>query len=121
MESRIVEFSVSDFAHKYYCYLENLSPEELCTFFDSMTFPEECRKLGFEMDCGNSFREVYSDAFESETELSRIIDEITNVKVLGSAIFSKWRYFNHWAYNPQEEYMSNPHWFLIAFRRLMEI
>ena len=120
MESREPVISISSFARKYYRYLESPSTEELCAFFDSMTFPEECWKLGFEMDCGNSFREAYGDAFESETELCRVIDEITDVKLLGSAIFSKWRYFNHWAYNSVEEYMSNPRWFLIALRRLME-
>lgn len=30
--------------------------------------------------------------------LERIVDQVTDIPLLGSAIYSRWRYFNHWAY-----------------------
>ena len=85
-------------------------------------FADDCRALGFEMDCGHAFCERYGNAFESTEELLKIIDEIDNVKLLGSAIFSQWRYFNHWAYSGVEILEpKNREWFIIALKRMEEL
>ncbi len=85
------------------------------------TFADECSSLGFKMDCGKAFEEAYSDshAFNDYRELDKIIDSITDIALLGSGIFSKWRYFTHWA-GPGENMLSfeNRSWFITALGRL---
>lgn len=63
---------------------------------------DDCAALGFEMDCGNAFSEKYGNAVNNHEALERIIDEVSDTQLLGSAIFSQWRYFNHWAYSGAE-------------------
>lgn len=83
---------------------------------------KEMRKLGFEMDSGTSFMSVYDNAIHEETELRKIIHNIDDVSLLGSAIFSKWRYFNHWAYSGAEIFEpENRRWFILALSRLAEL
>lgn len=60
---------------------------------------DECAALGFQMDCGNAFAVKYGDAAFKQDALSGIIDDVTDIDLLGSAIYSRWRYFNHWAYD----------------------
>lgn len=59
---------------------------------------DDCVALGFEMDCGHAFSERYGQAANNLEALNRIIDDVTDIPLLGSAIYSQWRYFNHWAY-----------------------
>ena len=88
---------------------------------EDSTFADECFSLGFEMDCGKAFESAFpeSKAFNDYRELDKIIDSIDNVPLLGSAIFSKWRYFTHWA-GPGEDILSfeNRSWFITALGRL---
>lgn len=81
---------------------------------------DECAALGFEMDCGNAFAEKYGDASHDHEALDRIIEEITDIPLLGSAIFSQWRYFNHWAMGGEDILrFENRAWFLTALGRLI--
>jgi len=83
---------------------------------------DECAALGFEMDCGDAFSEKYGNAATDCTELKRIIDEVTDIALLGSAIYSQWRYFNHWAYSGEEILApANSEWFITALRRMAEL
>lgn len=88
---------------------------------ENASFGEECFSLNFEMDCGNAFINTFPDrnVFDDWQELDEIIDSIEDVYLLGSAIFSKWRYFNHWA-EPGESITdgANRKWFIIALERL---
>lgn len=80
---------------------------------------DDCDALGFEMDCGNSFAETYGEAVHNYEELDKIIDSVTDIKLLGSAIYSRWRYFNHWAYTGEEILeFKNRSWFILALSRL---
>ena len=80
---------------------------------------DDCRALGFQMDCGNAFSEKYGKAASSCDELNRIIDEVTDIELLGSAIYSQWRYFNHWAYDATDILKpENRAWFILALSRL---
>lgn len=80
---------------------------------------DDCAALGFQMDCGHAFSEKYGSAARKYSELDKIIDDVTDINLLGSAIYSQWRYFNHWAFNaasilePQ-----NRSWFILALSRL---
>lgn len=51
--------------------------------------------------------------------LNRIIDDVTDIPLLGSAIYSQWRYFNHWACDAAEILApQNRAWFILALSRL---
>lgn len=83
---------------------------------------DECRVLGFEMDCGHAFEEKYGLAVNNSEELSRIIDRVDDIPLLGSAIYSQWRYYSHWAYSPAEILEpKNREWFILALTRLAEL
>jgi len=80
---------------------------------------DDCAALGFEMDCGHAFTEKYGDAVSNSEALARIIDEVDDIPLLGSAIYSQWRYFNHWAYSGAEILEpQNRAWFILALSRL---
>lgn len=80
---------------------------------------DDCAALGFVMDCGNSFYEKYGNAINDYKELDKIIDEIDDIQLLGSGIYSNWRYFNHWSYSASEILeFHNRSWFILALSRL---
>lgn len=117
------QLSLTDFAQRYIDYFErefNPATDAYYRFFDSMEFPEECRTLGFEMDCGHSFIETYGmDAWNDAKSLTNVIGLINDVKLIGSAIFSQWRYFNHGSYEHAQE--KDKQWFLLMLRRLKKL
>lgn len=80
---------------------------------------DDCNTFGFEMDCGYAFQEKYKDAFNNLRTLNRVLDRIDDIDLLGSAIYSKWRYFNHWAYDAAE-ILSQPSrgWFVAILSRM---
>lgn len=83
---------------------------------------DDCEALGFIMDCGHAFSEKYGNAVYNSEALGRIIYQITDIPLLGSAIYSRWRYFNHWAYSGEE--ILNPknrEWFILSLSRLDEL
>ncbi len=81
-------------------------------------FADDCEQLGFEMDCGAAFDRKYG-AFGSSKALDKVVDEITDISLLGSALYSKWRYFNHWAYDAAEILEpENRAWFILALSRI---
>ena len=80
---------------------------------------DDCTALKFEMEGGKAFRNRYGDATFKEEALKKIIDEVTDIPLLGSAIFSRWRYFNHWADSGEAILKpENRAWFLCALERL---
>ncbi|SCY69790.1 hypothetical protein SAMN02910292_02555 [Lachnospiraceae bacterium XBB2008] len=109
---------IAAFSQRYYKIIENpnTDEEEL-----NRLFPDDCRSIGFEMDSGNSFIALYGkDAFHNIDSLKETIQKVDEVMVLGSGIFSKWRYLTHWA---EESVLSetNIEWFLLALNRLYEL
>jgi hypothetical protein len=123
MNQRIIPpITLAEFAQKYLDFFERTAVDDraMYSFFDDSAFPDECWSLGFEMDCGHSFIETCGeDAWRSVDGLRRIVDNINDVNLLGSAIFSQWRYFNHWAgCGPSEE---DREWFIVIFRRLKRL
>ncbi|MBK1809506.1 hypothetical protein JHL18_02455 [Clostridium sp. YIM B02505] len=80
---------------------------------------DDCAVLGFEMDGGHAFFEKYGKAANNYEALDRIIDDVKDIPLLGSAIYSQWRYFNHWAYTGAEILEpQNRAWFILALSRL---
>lgn len=80
---------------------------------------DDCEVLGFVMDCGHAFAEKYGSAANNSNDLGKIIDEVYDISLLGSAIYSQWRYFNHWAYSGEEILKpQNRAWFILALSRL---
>ena len=83
---------------------------------------EEMRDLGFKIDSDEVFVSVYGNTVNDEKTLNRIINSIEDVDLLGSAIYSKWRYYNHWAYSGAE--ILEPQvraWFVSSLNRLEEL
>lgn len=110
---------IHDFAVKYHGLYANPQTTE-CEIEDG--FADQCFSFGFEMDCGNKFIEIFSsDAFYKNDELDKVIDDINDVALLGSAIFSHWRYVTHW--DDYSSLLDEEHrpWFITAFGRLAVI
>lgn len=94
---------------------QNINYIELVDHF----MADDCDALGFEMDCGKAFEKAYGNAVYDQRELDKIIDDVTDISLIGSAIYSRWRYFNHWAYTGEEILESNNRaWFILALSRL---
>lgn len=64
--------------------------------FETMEFSDDCRALGFEMDCGQAFTEAFPGCFRDPVATERAIAGCNDVDLLGSALHSGWRYYNHW-------------------------
>ena len=97
------------------------TPESKYRFFDSDSFSNDCRALGFEMDCGNAFIAAYGmDAWRSFEVLRATIDKINDVMIIGSGLFSKWREYNHWS-SPSDANDETKEWFLVLLKRMQEI
>ena len=107
-----------EFARKYYTLY---SDPKSCDRDVDTRFAEECDAIGFEMDCGKLFIEKYSEvAFYQTSEILKIIDQISDPDLLGSAIFSRWRYITHWTRDSLLDKENRP-WFVTAFGRLRDI
>ena len=58
------------------------------------------------------------DVFKDNEALKRIMDQV-DLQTLGNAIFSQWRYWNHWSMGRMEE--ADFEWFVMAYSRLAEL
>lgn len=115
--------NIRTFAEKYikFFYTEFGTPESKYRFFDTNTFPDDCRKLGFKMDCGDGFVGAYGEnAWRTPEGLKAAIDGIDDVMIIGSGLFSKWRDYNHWS-SPMDANDDTKEWFLLLLKRLQEI
>jgi len=107
---------IHEFAITYYNLYENPDTNEREV---EDGFADICFAFGFKMDCGNAFIEIYSEeAFYNTEVFEEIIDNVDDVMLLGSAIFSKWRCITHWDYIPDLLSEDSRKWFMRAFSRL---
>lgn len=88
--------------------------------FETMEFSDDCRALGFEMDCGEAFEDAYPRCFRSAEATERVISRCEDVSLLGSALHSGWRYYNHWNSFGDFE-LDERAWFGVLLRRLAEL
>ena len=85
-------------------------------------FADQCFALKFEMDCGKAIEKAFPHMNVSDTRVfKRIVRQIDDPALLGSAIFSKWRYITHWSYGESLLSEENRPWFMAAFTRLIEL
>ncbi len=85
---------------------------------DNEQFPNYCSFFGWKVDNGSSFKEKYN--CNSYDESLYYLQQVTDLDLLGSLIFSHWRYFNHCAYSSQE-ILDYKEWFVKALNRLKDI
>lgn len=108
--------TINDFAVEYYNLYADPKTKEREV---EDGFADICFAFGFKMDCGNAFIEIYSEeAFYNTEAFEEIIDNVDDVMLLGSAIFSKWRCITHWDYIPDLLSEDSRKWFMRAFSRL---
>lgn len=60
------------------------------------------RELGFEIDCGHSYKELYGLALYDARGLKRGLARIADAQTLGNAVFLQCRYITHWSMAPCE-------------------
>lgn len=77
---------------------------------------DECDALGFIMDAGNEMNRRYPEAMSGAEKLRENLEQIDDIKVLGSGIYSQWRYYQHWAQSPWDT-----EWFILALQRLADL
>ena len=83
---------------------------------------DDCEELDFKMDCGKAFEKLYGEASNNCRELDKVIEDVTDINLLGSAIYSRWRYFNQVEHNGEEILeLRNRMWFIMALNRLSEL
>lgn len=126
MEQRVqnaLATTIEEFCRKYIDFFEHYNernPRNDYPIFDDMTFLKECEALKFNMDCGHSFIKAFGEqVWLAPDGLEDIVKRSNNKKLTGSAIFSKWRFFNHWAYSGPTE--KDIEWFLVMLHRLQEL
>ena len=89
---------------------------------ENCAFADECVDLDFDMDCGESFNRAFPEIdFRDVDGFEKAAAGIDDIFLLGTAIFSYWRWFTHW--NEFHDICGDEprKWFLLAFDRLMEI
>lgn len=110
---------IYEFAQKYYLLYKSDKTKE---FEVDNGFAEKCEKLGFKMDCGESFKAVFPDVnpFENAEIFKNALKQTDDVILIGSAIFSIWRSVTHWSYGHLLD-KENRELFIPAFARLIEL
>ena len=108
---------INVFAQKWEKKLLDRSEE-----INNETFAEECFRLGFGMDLGNSLKKAFPGVdLEASSGFKTVVGRIDDVFVLGTAILSYWRWRTHWMESRDLHRGESRDWFLPAFRRLKEI
>lgn len=89
-------------------------------FDDFEPLGAEMAVLGFQMDCGAAIEAAYPGVrWSGLTEWQSLLPQIADVPLLTSALFSQWRYWNHWSDAPPSG--ADLRWFALAFARLAEL
>ena len=84
-------------------------------------FQRDCFMVGFVMDCGKSFSDNYGQLITDNCSKQIGFEMIDDIDILGSGIFSKWRYITHWSYVENCLDEENRRWFVEAFKRLKKL
>ena len=109
---------IHGFAEKWYAIFEAWDGRS--TLFDDLKFADEARACGFDMDCGNTFAGAFPGYTYGLDSIRRILRENKDIDpmMIGTEIFSQWRYFNHWAMSGATE--EDRQWFLEMLGYLKE-
>ena len=87
---------------------------------ESTEFADECMALGFKMDCGEAFEKAYRCASVSNEVMRNTCKLIIDIDLLGSGIFSQWRYWTHWGQRDLAE-PDIREWFCYGLSRMVEL
>ncbi len=87
---------------------------------ESSEFAEECRSLGFEMDSGKAFEDAYRCVTVSNEVMRNVCRMVTDIDLLGSGIFSQWRYWTHWGQRDLTE-PDIREWFCYGLSRMVAL
>lgn len=83
---------------------------------ENLLFAEDCWAVGFEMDGGRSITAIDPEKNWLKADVLRDnLHLIADVNVIGSAIFSHWRYYTHGCGPLADDTIE---WFTIAFDHL---
>lgn len=108
---------IRDFATKWrgkFCD-QNIDYMELLDY----VMVDDCESLGFKMDSGHVFAEKYGETSSNCEALDKIVDEVIDIPLLGSAIYSRWNYFKNSMDNSEEILETqNRKWFILALEQL---
>ena len=114
----MMKMNLKQFARKYL----RLFRDELASWQEiSETFAEECKALGFVMDCGHGLEKAAggsSDASMDWKVFGAAMGEIYDPRLLGNAIFSQWHFVDHGECPLTAD---RKRWFILAFQRLEEL
>lgn len=110
---------IYEFAQKYYDLYKNENTKEIDV---DEGFPEACKKLGFEMDLGESFKKKFPDInpFSDAKAFKDALRKTDDVMLIGTTIFSIWRSITHWSYSGLLD-DDNRELFIAGFCRLIEL
>ncbi len=94
---------------------ENSSPEELA----GPELGAECAAMGFQTSVGHTFSAVYGQAGWNCMELENVVDGITDIPLLGSAVYARWKHFTpRPGLRRRITEPENRAWFMLALDRL---
>lgn len=113
---------IYNFADWYFSLFSGRLDQSHFREFEDAKFARLCEKFGFEMDCGESMERIYPGTSYDAQVLRDVVGQITDISFIGSAIYSRWRYYTHWAMGG-ESYTNDEarQWFTVAFRHLLEL
>lgn len=75
-----------------------------------------CEKSKWEMDCGHALNQLTFDGTSLKEDLPRVND----IGLLGSGVYSQWRYITHWGFNERLLDEKSKEWFLMVMPFLRE-
>ena len=117
----MVNKKISEYISKFADMLNDSNVSDI-QIVDDPAIGDGFRDLGFDMDCGHAFEEKYGhDAFRNPDALEKVIDSIDDIQLLGCAIFSQWRYYNHWAMGESIRDEEPMRWFNMIIKRMQEL
>ena len=114
-------FDIREFAVFWANMYANHKKIDFYYFKEGVAMGQGLRSLGFVMDSGESYLRAFPDSvFPSTIENLRKDLPDMDLPLLGSLIYSQWRYWNHWSdYRAMEE--EDYEWFVVALKRLREL
>lgn len=104
-------------------YLEIYSDLEENYYYLENEFADRCEYLDLKMDCGKGYERLFPDTLQDLGKFENSLEIVKDPELLGSAIFSQWRYVTYWSGEgfqglKNEFYRS---WFIMAFKKLKEL
>ena len=112
--------AILNFSRKWQTRFQDEKIKYKSLFDQSML--DECSALDFKISSGDEFIKKYGYDANNYEGLKKIIHEIKDIQLLGSAIYSKWAYFRYWA-DDSSEILSkeNRLWFVLALKQVEKL